>query len=221
MKKKFDYIAFFDLDGTLLRVASGKIVIRRAYQSDLLGIRDIVHAVYLLLLHKFELKHTTQIIAQLPGLLSGKSELLISDFTKKIVNNEIVDFIRPEMREEILRHKANNARLVILSAAMTYICKPIAEHLKIDDVICSELEVVNGIFTGKPVGELCIREEKARKLKDFCAKYDYPLKNTYFYGDSMDDLPGLEIVGHPVCINPDRNLRKIANQKGWEIRQFD
>lgn len=109
MKKNFDYIAFFDLDGTLLKVASGKIVIRRAYQSGLLSNRDIIQAIYLLLLHKFELKQTTQIIAQLPGLLNGKSEQLISDFTEKIVNNEIVDFIRPGMREEILKHKANNA----------------------------------------------------------------------------------------------------------------
>lgn len=104
---------------------------------------------------------------------------------------------------------------------MRYICEPIANHLKIDDIICSELEVVNDIFTGKPVGRLCINEEKPHKLKDFCSKYGYPVKDAYFYGDSLDDLPALDIVGHPVCINPDKKLKKIAIEKGWEILQFE
>lgn len=221
MTKSFDYIAFFDLDGTLLKVNSGKILIRRGHQAGLINTQNLIHAIYLSILYKFELKETTQIVTQMPKWLAGISEQKISDFIEKIFKNELVDLIRPEMYEEIKKHKEKNARLVILSAALPYICKSLARYLQFDDIICSELEVVDGIFTGNPKGRLCLNDEKPIKLNDYCTLHNCSIKNVYYFGDSIEDLPVLNIVGYPVCINPDKKLAKTAIRKGWTIHNWE
>ena len=220
MTQHFDYIAFFDLDRTLLKVNSGKVLIRRAHQTGLMNTRDIIHAIYLSFLHKFDLRKTVQIVSQMPNWLAGISEQKLLDLSEKIVNNELVDLIRPEMQNVIKKHKENNARLVILSAALPYICNPIARYLQFDDIICSELEVVNGLFTGIPRGRLCLSEEKSSRLNDFCALHKCSVNDVYYYGDSIEDLPVLDTVGYPVCINPDKKLAKIAIKKGWTIHKW-
>ena len=221
MSQHFDYIAFFDLDRTLLKVNSGRVLIRSAYQSGLMSTRNMIHAIYLSLLHKFDLRKTTQIVDQMPNWLTGISEQELSDLSGNIVNNELLDLIRPEMYEEIKMHKENNARLVILSAALPYICEPIASYLKFDDIICSKLEIVNGLFTGIPQGQLCLDDEKSKRLFDFCTLHKCSVKDVYYYGDSIEDLPVLDTVGYPVCINPDKKLTNIAIKKGWTIHKWE
>ncbi len=220
MTHHFDYIAFFDLDGTLLKVNSGKVLIRRALQNRLMTSRNIIHAIYLSFLHKFELKETVQIVDQMTKWLTGISEQEFSDFSKNIFYNELVDLIRPEMYDEIKKHKENNARLVILSASLPYICNPLARHLQFDDIICSNLEVVDGLFTGNPQGRFCLSDEKPIQLRNYCNSYNCSEKNVFYYGDSIEDLPALDVVGHPICINPDKKLAKIAIQKGWTIHNW-
>jgi phosphoserine phosphatase len=89
-----------------------------------------------------------------------------------------------------------------------------------DGVICTELEVRKGLLTGKPVGKYCFRDEKLLRLKEYCEERNYPLGNVAYYADSIDDLPALEVVGHPVCIAPDKKLTKIAQQRGWQIHDW-
>ena len=96
----------------------------------------------------------------------------------------------------------------------------VAEHFRLDDIICSDLEVVNGLYTGKSVGAYCFREEKAVRLKDYCEKNNSAPELSWYYGDSIDDLPALDIVGNPVCVNPDKKLLKVARQKGWRVYEW-
>jgi len=221
MTHKFDYIAFFDLDGTLLKVNSGRVLIRRAQQIGLISNRDMLHALYLSMLHKFGLKETTEIVSQMPKWLTGISEQVISDFSKNIFYEELINLIRPEMHEEIKKHKGNNAKLIILSAALPYTCKPLASHLQFDDILCSKLEVVDGLFTGNPCGRLCLDNEKTIRLKEYCILHKCSLEDVYYYGDSIEDLPVLDVVGYPVCVNPDKKLTKTAIQKDWTIHNWE
>jgi phosphoserine phosphatase len=92
-----------------------------------------------------------------------------------------------------------------------------SEYLGMDDILCSELEAVNGILSGRPVGTFCFGEEKAVRLKQYCEKNNSKLQDAWYYGDSISDLPALSIVGHPVCINPDKKLERIALKNGWKI----
>jgi len=96
-----------------------------------------------------------------------------------------------------------------------------ARSLNLDDVICSELEVKNGYLTGLPVGHLCFGEEKAVRLKKYCEKNSFSLTDAWYYGDSVSDLPPLNAVGNPVCVNPDNQLRKTALKRRWKILKWE
>jgi HAD superfamily hydrolase (TIGR01490 family) len=121
---------------------------------------------------------------------------------------------------EIEFHKTNNAKIVILSSALTTVCQEMAKHLNIDDIICSELEVKNGCLTGRPLGHLCFGEEKAVRLHGYCAKNNSSPSDAWYYGDSISDLPVLKAVGNPVCVNPDKKLRKTALKRDWKILRW-
>ena len=91
--------------------------------------------------------------------------------------NKTVESIKvmEDMIKEIEYHKKQGASVVILSAALCYICKPLSKHLGTNDVICSEMEVKQGIFTGKPKGEICIGKEKEIKAREYCVEKSYNL----------------------------------------------
>jgi len=138
----------------------------------------------------------------------------------EIHHDQIIRAIRPEIIEEIRIHRENNAEIAILSSAVEAICLPLAGFLGINQVLCTELEINDGCFTGNPVGKFCFGPEKLVRLKEFCSSRNYSLPDVYYYGDSIDDLPVLEHVGHPVCVAPDKELLKVARFNAWEIHQW-
>jgi phosphoserine phosphatase len=87
----------------------------------------------------------------------------------------------------------------------------------INDVICSELEAENGILTGRPKGNLCFGNEKLIRLRKYCEIFNSAPSLAWYYGDAIIDAPALSIVGNPVCINPDKKLRRMAEEKKWRI----
>lgn len=217
MNPSKNYAAFFDLDGTLLNVNSGEILVKSAYKKGYIKSKDLLYAFYLAFLYKFKLRKTSKIIQEMPGWLKGIPEQEIKEFTLQIFNNILLHNIRPAMYDELEMHRQNQAQLVILSAAFNYICNPVAQHLGMDDIICSHLEVIDGRFTGNPIGSLCFNDEKLKRMKDYCKKYGFVLQNAYYYADSIADFPVLDSVGHPKCINPGKELSRIAVQRNWPV----
>lgn len=79
------------------------------------------------------------------------------------------------------------------------------------------MNVADGFYTGFAENKFCFEVEKKRQLLDYSKRKNYNPPKAYYYGDSNDDLPALEAVGHPVCVVPDKKLRSIALKKGWAI----
>lgn len=217
MNQSYTYAAFFDLDGTLLNVNSGEVLVNLAYKNGFMKKKDLLQAFYLAFLYKFKLKETSKIIEQMPRWLAGLSEKEITEFTNRMFKDVLKETIRPKMYEELQRHKQQNAKVVILSAAFNYVCNPVAKHLQMDDIICSNLEVKNGLFTGNSLGPLCFDNEKLIRLKTYCKQNNFSFENAYYYADSKADLAVLKIVGNPNCINPDKYLIKVAKENNWPI----
>jgi len=86
--------------------------------------------------------------------------------------------------------------------------------------ICSRLEVMDGKFTGRPVGRFCFGNEKVYRLNRFCESRNYTLSDAYYYADSISDYDALNKIGHPVCVSPDKKLAAKAKQKGWIVRNW-
>jgi HAD superfamily hydrolase (TIGR01490 family) len=215
------YAAFFDLDNTILKINSGEAFLRRAYKKGLLSSWKLIHAYYLAILYKLSLMDPSVIIEKLNSWLAKAPVNDIETLCNEIVEKDLIPAIRPEIIKEIRMHKEQGADLVILSSTIASIGVRLAKHLEMHSVICSEMEVVNQQYTGRPLGRFCFRDEKLNRLNQYLHTHNYTLEGSYYYADSIDDMPVLHAVGHPVCVNPDKNLEKIARENNWVIFSWD
>jgi len=214
------YIAFFDLDRTLVRANSSVILLRMAYKRNLISLSDILKALWLSFLFRFNLRDTEKIISSMVRWLSGVSESSLHELVSEAFEDQIKNLISEPAKSEIIAHKNKNAVVVILSSALCPVCRVVADYLDIDDIICTELESAEGKYTGKPAGRLCFGKEKKSRMSDYCENNNKKKEDAWFYSDSIDDLPVLEVVGHSVCVNPDSKLKKKAEIKGWQVRSW-
>jgi putative phosphoserine phosphatase/1-acylglycerol-3-phosphate O-acyltransferase len=217
---KFDYLACFDLDRTILSINSAEILIREAYREGLMKSKDLLSAYFLAFLYKLRPGEAVRIMERMTKWMEGITEESINRLSGKIVTGNLISTIRPEIYTELSFHKNKMAGTIILSSSLFPVCSPIADHLGMNDIICSGFEVKNGLFTGHTSGGFCFGEEKLIRLKDYCSKNDHRISESYYYADSFWDYPVLNEVGHPVCINPDKKLRKAAENKGWVIHDW-
>ena len=94
---------------------------------------------------------------------------------------------------------------------------PIAELFGIADLLASEVEMVDGRYTGRPTGIPCYREGKVLRLREWLADNGLDLDGSWCYSDSHNDLPLLESVTHPYAVDPDETLRETAERRGWPV----
>jgi HAD superfamily hydrolase (TIGR01490 family) len=217
LKQPKTYIAFFDLDRTIISLNSGSVLVREAYKSGFMSTANLLKAIYLSVLYKFNLRDTSGIISAMGKWLKGRTVNEVDHLSEQIVNSHLLGAVRPEIFSEIELHKANNAEIVILSSVIIQICKPLACRLGVDNQICTTMEVIDGIFTGLPEGKFCFDEEKRIRLIEYCKEKNYKPGEAFYYGDSIADFPALEVVGNPVCVSPDRKLALIARKRKWRI----
>jgi HAD superfamily hydrolase (TIGR01490 family) len=211
------YIAFFDLDRTIISSNSGKILFQYSFKQGFMTGFDLIRAFYLSFLYRFKIKDPVNIIGSMVRWMKGLTEDNVNELSSGIFDYRLLGSIRQEVKSEISFHKSRGAGVVILSSAILPICRKVAGYLEMDDVVCSNLEVVDGVYTGRPDGPYCFGLEKVTRLIDFCEKNGIHPSDSWYYGDSISDFDVLRSVGNPVCINPDRKLKKAAKSKGWKI----
>ena len=214
------YVAFFDLDRTLIPADSSTLLIKDAYRRGIIKNKKLLIGYVFAILYKLRLVKTLTIITRLATWLDGLSEKMVRDMAADIFQSQLKDLILPIARKEIELHRSKGAYLVLASSSMNYFCELFAAELNLDHIICSRMEVKNGILTGNPRGELCFEKYKMIPMVDFCKNNNYKVQESCFYSDSIDDLPALSAIGKPICINPDKHLKKVAISKGWEIREW-
>jgi phosphoserine phosphatase len=126
-----------------------------------------------------------------------------------------------EARVLIDEHRAAGRSVYIVSAAPAEIVEPLARHLGVDGAIASQAEVDDsGRYTGH-MERYAYGPAKAELMRQVADRDGIDLLASWAYSDSVTDLPMLEAVGHPVAVNPDRALRRIARVRGWDVRRFE
>ena len=214
MKK---YVAFFDLDHTIFDVNSGRIIIEHAYKQGLIDTKKIFLAYFFSALYGIGLLKAEYIMIKLADWLKGIAEKEFAAFTDEVFEKHLRNTVRSKAKKEIEQHRGNGAQLVILSAATPYICESVKKLLNFNDVLCSKMEVIDGIFSGYPDGPYCYGDEKLKQVIEYCTKNAFALNETYYYADSHSDLVVLEAVGNPICVTPDNMLKRQAKKRGWPI----
>src|SRR5205085_1860653 len=128
----------------------------------------------------------------------------------------ILPRIYPQMLKLAHEHQDAGRRVYIVTAASRELAEVLARVLALDGGIGSQFsEVVDGVFTGTPAGLFVYGAEKARAIEELARREGIDLSRSYAYSDSASDLPMLRVVGHPVAVNPDRELARVAHQQGW------
>ncbi|MBN1406193.1 MAG: HAD-IB family hydrolase [Calditrichaceae bacterium] len=214
MKK---YVAFFDLDHTILDVNSGRILIEQAHKKGLVDTKKIFLAYMFSALYGIGLLRAEYIMLKLADWLKGIAEKEFAAFTSEMFEKYLKNTVRQQAIKEIQRHKKHDAKLVILSAATSYVCESVKKMLGFDDLLCSKMEVIDGFFSGFPDGPYCYGDEKLNQVIDYCEKHNFNLKETFYYADSHSDIVVLEAIGNPICVTPDRKLKKLAQKKDWPV----
>ena len=211
------YIVFIDLDKTLLTTNSGKALVWASYKKGYLTTFNLVKAITLSIIFRLRIINSVRITGLLIKWLRGVPETTVEELAEQVVKVKLISMLRPSMLREIEQHQSKGAQIVLLSASMPYVCKPLARYLKLDDVICSAMELEKGIFTGKTKGKICMEKEKKDRLRQYCHDNSYSLRKAYCYGDSYSDRFALESVGNPICVAPDKRLRKLSGIRKWPV----
>lgn len=214
--------AFFDLDKTIIATSSAFAYGREFMHNGLISHAEAVQmslakASYVMVGQSSEQMDATR--DHLAALVSGWEVEEVLRIADEALHHVVTPAIYSEARELIRFHRSAGHDIVIVSASASQLVRPIAEELGIDDIVATELEIVDGHFTGEILTYLK-GAAKSEAMMKLATERGYDMASSYAYSDSATDIPMLEAVGNPVAVNPDRAMKKAALEKGWEIRTF-
>jgi HAD superfamily hydrolase (TIGR01490 family) len=133
------------------------------------------------------------------------------------LQQKILPIILPKGLELIEQHRQQGDTLLIITATNSFLTTPIAELLKIDNLIATDPEMLDGRYTGKVFGVPSFQHGKVERLQHWLDEHQEDLAGSYFYSDSHNDLPLLEQVDTPIAVDPDDKLAEVARQRDWKI----
>lgn len=211
--------AFFDLDHTILSISSGQIMFESSRRHGIISRRQAYFALVIVVLYRAGLISPDRAINRWMSWYAGMGVDEIEPIAAEWAE-ELKRYVREDARREVAMHRESGVRTVVLSASTTFFCETIRDELGMDDVICSEVEVADGLLTGALKGRYCYGPEKLNRAKAYCSERGIDLAGSWYYADSIADVPVMEAVGRPVCVTPDPKLRREAQKRGWEIRMW-
>ncbi len=153
------------------------------------------------------------VLAPLVGI--GMAEL--ARWHQQFLREKIAPIVLPKAQALVESHREQGHTLVIITATNAFITAPIAKLFGIEILLATQPEQKDGFYTGEVEGVPCYREGKVLRLEQWLADRQESLTGSYFYSDSHNDLPLLSLVDHAVAVDPDDELRRQAEQRGWQI----
>jgi HAD superfamily hydrolase (TIGR01490 family) len=215
--------AFFDLDRTLMAGSSGIFFARAAYEAGMITRGRLLGDLWQNL--RFRLRGSTddwadEVRRRVGQMLAGVAVRDLQRMSPRVLAG-VLPRLYPQMLERAYRHQDAGRPVYIVTAASQEMADLMAHVLVFDGGVGSRLEVCDGRYTGRAAGPFNYREGKVLSLRELAEREGIDLAASYAYSDSESDLPMLRAVGHPVVVNPDADLRRIATGEGWEVLRLD
>jgi HAD superfamily hydrolase (TIGR01490 family) len=215
--------AFFDLDRTLIAGSSAFEFGRAAYKAGFISRRQLARDAWENVL--FRLKGSTDertdaLKERIGEALSGVRVRDMQRLAPAVLGG-VLPKLYPQMLEIAYRHQDEGRPIFICTAASQEMAELMAVVLTFDGAIGSVSEIRDGRYTGQPAGHFTYREGKAAAMREVAAREGIDLDASWAYTDSESDLPMLRLVGHPVAVNPDAELGRIAAAENWDVLRFD
>jgi len=214
--------AFFDLDKTIIATSSATAFSRGFLAEGLLTRRSVVASAYAQLAYLLGgagETSTERLRAALSRSVVGWDVEQVSTIVRATLHESIDPTVYAEAVELIATHHAAGHDVVVVSASGTEVVEPIAEMLGADAVIATRMAVADGRYTGA-IDFYAYGENKAVAIRELAEARGYDLAACSAYSDSVTDAPMLAAVGHGHVVNPDRALRRLAADQGWDVLTF-
>ena len=214
--------AFFDLDRTIISGSSVFVFGMVAWRHDMIPTSDLLSDLRSAV--AFRLRGATDDKAdavkdRVLSAIEGQTTAALRGLGDEIIPR-LLSEVRLESQGLIDLHHDAGRDTYIVSASPVEIIEDFAAELRMTGAIGTVAETVDGVYTGRLSEPFCYGQGKAEAISKVAAARGYDLRLSYSYSDSAGDLPMFDLVGHPVAVNPDRRLVRLARSRGWPIVEF-
>jgi HAD superfamily hydrolase (TIGR01490 family) len=215
--------AFFDLDRTLMAGSSGIFFARAAFETGMITRRRLARDAYENL--RFRLRGSTddradQLRRRVGEMIADVPVRDLQRLSPRVLAG-VLPRLYPQMLQRAYAHQDAGRLVYIVTAASQEMADLLAHVLAFDGGLGSRSEVLDGRYTGRAAGPFNYREGKVLSMRELAEREGIDLAASYAYSDSESDLPMLCAVGHPVVVNPDPELHRIAVREDWEVLRLD
>jgi HAD superfamily hydrolase (TIGR01490 family) len=216
--------AFFDVDNTVMQGASIFHLARGLHRREFFSTRDLLGAAWKQAWFRLagveDPEHVAEARASALAFIKGHRVSELQELGEEIFDEVMARRIWPGTRALAQLHLDAGQRVWLVTAAPIEIAQIIARRLGLTGAMGTVAEHVDGVYTGKLVGDMLHGQAKAEAIKALAAREALDLSRCSAYSDSHNDLPMLSLVGDPCAINPDAKLRSYAREHGWRIRDY-
>ena len=209
--------AFFDVDGTLLARNSAPLYMSHLRRTGQARRRDLALTFYYFVRYRLGVLDLQAALDASMTFVRGRSEVAMERDCNEWYARVVRPLVYPAMAALVNEHRAAGHVPALLTSATRYLAEPLAADLGIEHCLVTRLVVEDGVFTGEVERPVCYGSGKMKWVERFAAGHAIDLGTSYFYTDSITDLPVLEQVGHPRVVHPDPRLRRVAQQRGWPL----
>ena len=208
-------LAIFDIDGTMLSgMSTEKRFAAWLWRRRLLGLRRILAFLYFFV--RWSFRFGSDVSKKNKAYLAGLDAELVNREALEFVNTEVVPILRPQVLDRLRQHQRAGDKVVLLSGTLDSIAAALGQSLKVDCSIGSSCSMHQGCFTSQPPGRHPFGASKRELLTELCADFSVDMTDVFAYGDSIDDLPLLAVVGYPIAVYPDRGLSEEVMKRNWQ-----
>ena len=212
--------AFFDVDGTLVRT---NIVHAFAFyamnQGSILGTawqtaRTVLSVPLFGAADRVNRKVFNELFYR---YYAGQSEDRLETLAEELFEDVLRPAIYPGTPRLVEETRRAGCRVVLVTGALDFTVRRLAEHLGADDLIANRMRFVQGVATGRVIPPIIEGAHKALAIRDYCVREGLALEKSFAYSDSFSDYPMLAVVGHPAAVNPDARLARVARAYEWPV----
>ncbi|HEX3346088.1 MAG TPA: HAD-IB family hydrolase, partial [Polyangiaceae bacterium] len=212
--------AFFDFDGTLIDGYSARVFYEEQIRHFELSAGEIAQSLMAWLDMAIRGSDVSKLMKVAVANWAGHREEEVRDLWEHLFVKRIAGLVYPEARELVRAHRNAGHTVVLASSATRYQLDPLARDLDVEHVLSSQVEVVRGYFTGFVEGDVVWGEAKARAVEEFARRSRVKLQKSFAYANGDEDVPFLQTVGNPRPLNPQRGLRRVAQESGWPMTEL-
>jgi len=208
------------MDRTLVDIHTGRLFLRFLREQGEISLLEIARKRFWLFQYGLGWVNAEQVAIGLGAEYRDQPEEQLRERCRLWFASHVRSWVSNVGRKRVRQHQAAGHAVAMVTSSLRQMAQPLADELSIPHLICSDLVIKDRTFTGSFELPLCYGAGKLARASELVTSLGSDLQHTVFYTDSITDVPLLAAVGHPIAVNPDVRLRRLARSRGWQIEEW-